>query len=90
MEKVFSFGIPVSGDSFTDREEETRRLVANFKYGINTFILSPRRWGKTSLVQKAVSLASSKEKVFVYLDIMHCKTREDFCRSLALNIMVNR
>ena len=87
MEKVFSFGIPVSGDSFTDRETETKRLVANFQYGINTFILSPRRWGKTSLVQKAVSLASSKEKVFVYLDIMHCKTKDDFCRALASAVL---
>lgn len=87
MKKVFSFGIPVSGDLFTDREEETKRLVSNYTYGINTFILSPRRWGKTSLVHKAISLTPTKGKVFVYMDILHCKTREDFCQCFVSSVL---
>lgn len=87
MPRIFPFGIPVSGDLFTDREEETKRLVSNFSYGVNTFILSPRRWGKTSLVQRAIKLAEHKSKKFVYMDIMHCKTRDDFCRTFASAVL---
>ena len=87
MKKVFSFGVPVEGDLFTDREEETKRLVANFNYGINTFILSPRKWGKTSLVHKAIGLSERAGKKIVYLDVLHCKTREEFCSAFASAIL---
>lgn len=30
MEKLFVFGKTVSGDTFTDREKETTKLVSNF------------------------------------------------------------
>ena len=79
MENIFVFGKTVSGDAFTDREEETNRLIYNFRYGINTFIVSPRRWGKTSLVMRAKSLVDSAEVRVVYVDIQQCRTKEDFC-----------
>ena len=44
MKQVFVFGKPVEGETFTDREAESARLKANFEGGINTFIISPRRW----------------------------------------------
>ena len=42
-EAPFVFGVRVEGDSFTDRREETERLKANFTYGVNTILISPRR-----------------------------------------------
>lgn len=33
--KSFVYGVPVSGYNFTGREEETRRLLADFEGGIN-------------------------------------------------------
>ena len=50
--KPFIFGIATSGDNFTDREKETERLLLNFRHGVNTVLISSRRWGKTSLVHK--------------------------------------
>lgn len=87
MNKLFIFGKAVSGDTFTDREKETAKLVSNFKYGINTFIVSPRRWGKTSLVKKAKSQAESNSLKIVYLDIQKCKSRKDFCEKLASAVL---
>ena len=49
--QAFIFGKPVDGEYFTDREEELKRLAANFRGGVSTLLLSPRRWGKTSLVK---------------------------------------
>lgn len=41
----FVFGVKAEGDVFTDRVTETENLLANFRYGQNTIIISPRRIG---------------------------------------------
>lgn len=42
FEAPFVFGVRAEGDAFTDRREETKRLKANFTYGVNTILISPR------------------------------------------------
>ena len=53
--RSFVFGVAVDDYNFTDRKQETQQLCGNFESGINTILISPRRWGKTSLVKKAQS-----------------------------------
>lgn len=62
---------------------ESARLSANFAAGINTFIISPRRWGKTSLVKKVIAESREEGKLFVFLDVFKAKTPADFCGILA-------
>ena len=76
--KPFIFGVAASGDNFTDRKKETERLLLNFRHGVNTVLISPRRWGKTSLVQKACALAQSDKLKVIYLDIFPCRSDKDF------------
>ena len=76
--KPFVFGVATSGDNFTDRKKETARLLSNFQHGINTVLISPRRWGKTSLVQKVCHLAQSENLKIVYLDIFSCRSEKEF------------
>lgn len=76
--KPFIFGVATSGDNFTDREQETKRLLLNFRNGVNTILISPRRWGKTSLVRKVCRLAQSDRLKVVYLDIFSCRSDKDF------------
>ena len=83
MEQLFVFGKPVEGMSFTDREQESARLSANFTAGINTFIISPRRWGKTSLVKKVISDNKDGGRLYVFMDVFKAKTPSDFCEILA-------
>lgn len=85
--KPFAFGVAASGDNFTDREKETERLLLNFRHGINTILISPRRWGKTSLVQKVCHLAQSEQLRVVYLDIFSCRSARDFCDAFASAIL---
>ena len=56
MKTPFIYGIAAEKMYFTDREKETKRLLLNFENGLNTIIVSPRRWGKTSLVNKVAEL----------------------------------
>ena len=85
--KPFIFGVATSGDNFTDREKETSRLVLNFRHGVNTVLISPRRWGKTSLVQKACRLAQSDKLKVVYIDIFSCRSDRDFYDAFASAIL---
>lgn len=87
MGSLFVFGKIVSGNTFTDRIEDTKKLVSNFKYGVNTFIISPRRWGKTSLVKRAKSIAENEKLKIVYVDVHRCRTHEDFCERFASAVL---
>ena len=49
LNQSFVFGVSVGEYNFIGRDEEMHRLKMNFKEGINTILISPRRWGKTSL-----------------------------------------
>ena len=80
MEIPFAYGKIVSDNDFTDREEETRKLVSNFLSRTNTAIISPRRWGKSSLVNKAIEAVSKTDNsiLFVKMNAFKCETPQDF------------
>lgn len=86
-DKPFIFGVATSGDNFTDRVKETERLLLNFRHGVNTVLISPRRWGKTSLVQKVCRLAQSEDLKIVYLDIFSCRSDKNFYDAFASAVL---
>ena len=85
--QTFVFGRPVEGEFFTDREAETARLKANFQGGVNTFLLSPRRWGKTSLVRKVMGLAQEEDLKVVFVDVFKCKSPMEFSEAVASAVL---
>jgi hypothetical protein len=42
------------GEAFCNREAETERLIGNIQHGKHTLIIAPRRYGKSSLAEKAI------------------------------------
>lgn len=87
MEKSFVYGIAVTDYNFTGRIAETRRLKANFEAGINSILISPRRWGKTSLVDHVCRQFVDNDIITVRLDIFGCKTEYDFYNMLAVAVL---
>lgn len=88
MDNPFAFGKAVEGRFFTDRQEDTKRLRANLTHGINTVLISPRRWGKTSLVKKVMALEENNPKVkMVMVDVFACKSEYEFCKLLATEVI---
>ncbi len=87
IEVPFVFGVRVEGDAFTDRREETARLKANFMYGVNTILISPRRMGKTSLVDKVCSLVESEDIKIARMDAFGCRSEHDFINAFATAIV---
>ena len=80
MNTPFSYGRIAEKENFTDRNSEVLLLTQNFQSLINTVIISPRRWGKTSLVNKAAQtvMAESQTTLVCQVDIFNCRTEEEF------------
>lgn len=87
MDKVFVYGVAVPDYNFIGREEETRRLKTNFENGINSVLISPRRWGKTSLVNHVCRTLEGSDIITVRLDIFGCKNEYEFYNSLATAVL---
>lgn len=89
METPFVFGKIATDKNFTDREQETATLIENFSSLINTIIISPRRWGKSSLVNKAAKIAmqqDSKLKI-CHIDLFNVRDEEHFYSILAQKVI---
>jgi uncharacterized protein len=54
MDNPFVYGEVVPGDAFVDREAELDRLIADLGNGQKVFLISPRRYGKSSLIRQAL------------------------------------
>lgn len=79
MDIPFVFGKVADGADFTDRIPDTDRLVNNFRGLVNTVIISPRGWGKTSLVNHAMEcMKDEKEYILCKVDIFNCRTEAQF------------
>lgn len=87
IDSPFVFGVRVEGDTFTDRREETERLKSNFTYGVNTILISPRRMGKTSLVDKVCSLVESENIKIARIDAFGCRSENDFINAFATSVV---
>ena len=55
MNKIpFEYGSIAENEYFIDRIEDRRDLKTFLGGGINVMLISPRRWGKSSLVKAAM------------------------------------
>ena len=89
MKTPFVFGKIASDVEFTDRQYETQHLLNNFNGLVNTVLISPRRWGKSSLVSKSADLycKQSKDNVVVFLDLFNCRTEGRFYQEFANKVI---
>ena len=76
----FKYGVTVSSEAFTNRENESVKLTDNLTHGINTCIISPRRWGKSSLVEKVISDIRAKDtsSKTCIIDLFSVSCEEEF------------
>lgn len=87
MERPFVFGTAVNDANFIGRKRECERLKMNFTHGVNTILMSPRRWGKTSIVKRVMNEVQNRELIIIYMDIFSCRDEYDFCNKFATEIL---
>jgi len=86
---IFIYGQTVSKNAFTDREADAQKLTSNLLHGINTTIISPRRWGKSSLVEKVLNDISENEKNIktVLIDLFFVASEEEFLEKFSAAVI---
>jgi uncharacterized protein len=82
----FTYGDLVSDEAFTDREAELAQLTSDLRNGQNVALIAPRRYGKSSLVQAALSRLLAEGVLVVEVDLMTTPTKERFAAKLAKSI----
>lgn len=88
METPFVFGKIATGKFFTKRNSEKEKLISNFKNHINTILISPRRWGKSSLMLEiARQYQRDKNLKFCFIDLFKTRTEEEFYALFTKNIV---
>ena len=55
MNSPFQYGKLATGSSFINRQAEKLQLKSNLISGINTVVISPGRWGKSSFVRESLA-----------------------------------
>jgi len=79
----FSYGTIVKGSNFYDREEECSHIVNTLSGGNNIVLYAPRRFGKTSLVFKAIEQLENAGFICIYFDLLPVYSPESFVRLYA-------
>jgi hypothetical protein len=85
----FRFGALALDDAFADREAEVAELVADVGNGQDVVVLAPRRYGKSSLVWRAVQELAAGGVLVAEVDLMTTPSKEKLAERLARSIFDN-
>lgn len=87
MQNPFVYGEIVPDEAFVDREAELDRLAGDLTAGQKVFLISPRRYGKSSLVRQALNTLSRRGSLTVEVTVSsyssYLSFLEGFARALA-------
>ena len=79
MKNPFKFGTVVEEPYFMNRVEETQKIKSVLRSDNHLIIISPRRYGKTSLINK---VAGSLKRPYIILDLQLITSPSDFASQL--------
>ena len=79
----FHYGTPASGDFFTGREQELAALTSRVRNGINVVVTAPRRYGKTSLLERACAELTRSRAAIVRINVLQCPDLATLAAKLA-------
>jgi hypothetical protein len=69
MENPFIYGEVVPAEAFVDREEEQDRLLRDLLAAQKVFLISPRRYGKSSLIRQALATLARRGALTIEVDV---------------------
>lgn len=65
----YHYGTPAEGEHFVGRHEELAALLSRIRNGVNVVLLSPRRYGKTSLIRAAEARLAKGRPAAAVIDV---------------------
>lgn len=78
----FKYGVPVSKEDFVNREEECKKLRNALLSGQSVILYSPRKMGKTSLIEQTKNLIPGKEAVVAYTDLFGISSEKELIKKI--------
>ena len=89
MNKPFNYGKIAEFNYFTNRTKEVKWLEMQINAGINCILMSPRRWGKSSLVLHTANTIRKKNSkiVFCFLDLYNIRSEKEFLELFSTTII---
>src|ERR1700757_2811785 len=87
MENPFVYGEIVEQRHFVDREKELQNLVRDLADGQKLFLLSPRRFGKSSLVSLALLKLEKRHVRTVNVSVSSYSSYEQFLEKFAERVL---
>ena len=80
MKRPFTYGKLANEVYFTNRQKESKWLEMQINAGINCMLISPRRWGKSSLILHVASRMQEKNSTlaFCFVDLYNVRTEQEF------------
>jgi AAA+ ATPase superfamily predicted ATPase len=87
VDNPFRFGAVVTGSDFADRRQELAELERELGEGQHLFLLSPRRYGKTSLILTLLDRLRSRGMLVAYVDIFRTTTAVQLLELMAQTIL---
>ncbi len=78
----FHYGSPATGEFFVDRDDEILDITDRMRNGQNIVLLSPRRYGKTSLLKMSMQRAQERGVHTGYATLLQCSSPKDVTDTL--------
>jgi uncharacterized protein len=83
FQNPFHYGTPVEGEHFAGRERELGALLSRLRAGINVVVISPRRYGKTSLLLRAEGELERDGAAVIHANVLRSRDLGSFVSQLA-------
>jgi hypothetical protein len=83
----FVYGEVVPTSAFVDRTEELERLVGDLADGQKVFLISPRRYGKSSLIRQALAATARRGALTVEVTVSSFSSYVGFLEGYARSLM---
>ena len=89
MKKPFVYGELAENENFIDRFEDRKKLKTFLSNGVNVTLISPRRWGKSSLVKATMKelQSESQNTVACFIDAFRINNETEFYNALATAVV---
>lgn len=79
----FHYGTPAEGEHFAGRETELAAILSRLRAGINVVVVSPRRYGKTSLLLRAEHELEQDGAAVVHANVLRSRDLASLASGLA-------
>ncbi len=85
----FKYGKVIDSNFFINRDNELQYLKTITLSKINITLISPRRWGKSSLIHRLSEVVKKENKkvVFCFIDLFNSRTETEFYEYFATQIL---